>query len=285
MALNMGKTIIFYHGKCPDGFGGAFAAWKKFGDSAEYVPLLRGEEPPVQKAQGADVLFIDFCYPKEIMDQFIEEAKSLVMLDHHEGMKEVVESMPEYRYGDNSGAVIAWKYFHPDTNVPTLLNYIEEGDLYRFTLPDVHSILSYVYTRPFTFQSWDELSVELESTARKEEIIKIGKTFSEHNEILMKQIAESADLINFEGYVCYLASTSRQFSSYVGNTLARKQPPLAVIASVDPTGIKVSLRGDGSVDVSKIAQKFGGNGHPNSAGFILPWGVPIPWTPYEDTLN
>jgi phosphoesterase RecJ-like protein len=35
-------------------------------------------------------------------------------------------------------------------------------------------------------------------------------------------------------------------------------------------GVKVSLRGKGDVDVSRIAAKFGGGGHPNAAGCTLP---------------
>ncbi len=35
-------------------------------------------------------------------------------------------------------------------------------------------------------------------------------------------------------------------------------------------GVKVSLRGKGDVDVSRIAARFGGGGHPNAAGCTLP---------------
>ena len=42
----MERTIVAYHGNCPDGFGGAYAAWKKFGDTAEYLPLSYGKPVP-----------------------------------------------------------------------------------------------------------------------------------------------------------------------------------------------------------------------------------------------
>jgi phosphoesterase RecJ-like protein len=35
-------------------------------------------------------------------------------------------------------------------------------------------------------------------------------------------------------------------------------------------GVKVSLRAKGDVDVSRIAAKFGGGGHPNAAGYSVP---------------
>src|SRR3989344_8202725 len=91
---------IFYHADCLDGFGSAYAAWKKFGDSAEYIPAKYGHEPLVKEAAGKDVFFIDFCYPKGTMDEVVRSARSLVVLDHHEGIKDVVESMPTYVYDE-----------------------------------------------------------------------------------------------------------------------------------------------------------------------------------------
>jgi phosphoesterase RecJ-like protein len=38
--------------------------------------------------------------------------------------------------------------------------------------------------------------------------------------------------------------------------------------------VKVSLRGKGDVDVSRIAARFGGGGHRNAAGCTLPGPLP-----------
>ena len=70
--------------------------------------------------------------------------------------------------------------------------------------------------------------------------------------------------------------------SAIGNELAKKVPPFALVVSVHPNGLGVSIRGDGSVDVSKIAQKYGGNGHPSSSGFHIPWQTPMPFTSAEE---
>ena len=31
------KIVVIYHDQCRDGFGAAYAAWKKFGDDASYI--------------------------------------------------------------------------------------------------------------------------------------------------------------------------------------------------------------------------------------------------------
>jgi oligoribonuclease NrnB/cAMP/cGMP phosphodiesterase (DHH superfamily) len=70
--------------------------------------------------------------------------------------------------------------------------------------------------------------------------------------------------------------------SLVGNMLAKKHGPFALVVTAHPKGFGVSIRGDGSVDVSLIAQKYGGNGHKNSSGFLIPVGGPMPWTIVEN---
>lgn len=276
------KTFILYHGKCPDGFGGAYAAWKKFGDAAEYVPLARDEEPSVEVYEGAELYFVDFVYDQEIMDRFSAVASRVVTLDHHEGAQGVTESFAEHVFdSERSGAGIAWDYFHPGVARPKLIDYIESGDLYRFELPNSRSILAYVYSRPQEFSEWEELHAALEDPERTAAIVAKGADYREHFEILVASVAKRAKLVSFEGHTCYLAFADGMFASDVGNMLATKLPPFALIARAQKDGLRVSMRrakGNDSVDLAKIAQKYGSNGHPFAAAFSVPWGAPIPWT-------
>lgn len=279
------EIAVLYHGGCPDGFGGAFAAWKKFGDTAEYIPVKYGS--PVPKGlEARDLYFVDFCYPREIMDSIIAAAKSVTVLDHHLGSKETVESMPEHRFDENhSGAVVAWTYFHPGTPVPTMLKYVEDGDLYVFRLPDSRAMLSYMYAQPFHFDTWDALATRLESEPERNTILEIGKIYAEHFAILVEQIANKAILVSFEGYECYLSNATDMFTSDVGNRLARLKPPFAIVAKLHGDAINVSLRSDESIDVSAIARKYGGNGHPHASAFRIKWGDPLPWTVIQEHEN
>ena len=84
-------------------------------------------------------------------------------------------------------------------------------------------------------------------------------------------------LVSFEGYECYLASAANMFTSDVGNHLAHLRPPLGIIANLHGDMLHVSLRSGASLDVSAIARKYGGNGHPHASAFLLKWGEPLPW--------
>lgn len=279
------ETAVLYHGGCPDGFGGAYAAWKKFGDAAEYIPVKHGRPAPLGLA-GRKLFFIDFCYPQNIMDELAKTAASITVLDHHLGAKAVVESMPEHVFDDKrSGATIAWGYFHPGVPVPTLLKYVQDGDLYVFKLPNSRAVLSYMYAQPFHFDTWDALSARLENDTERAALIEHGKIYAEHFAILVEQIANKATLVSFEGFECYLATAADMFASDVGNRLARLKSPIGIIVNFHGDIMNVSLRSDPSVDVSAIARKYGGNGHPQASAFRLSWGDPLPWTVLKENEN
>lgn len=279
--------IIFYHGNCPDGFGGAYAAWKKFGNNAEYIPLSRGGEP-LPDVTGREVYFIDFILSQEEMDAILAQAARLVALDHHEGVRTVTESMPEHVFtNDKSGASIAWEYFHPETPRPRLINFLEDDDLFRFTLPDTRPVITYLASQPFSFEAWDTLAQTLENDVTREAFLVKARAYAEYFEILARLAVDNAKTVQFEGHEVLFATAHpfKPLKSLVGNLLARKQGPFGLVVTAHPKGYGVSIRGDGTIDVAAIAQKYGGNGHKSSAGFVIPADSTLPWTLIEIDEN
>lgn len=279
------QTVVLYHSGCPDGFGAAYAAWKKFGDSAEYIPVKYGEDVP-EGLEGREVYIVDFCYESdEVMQKLADTTTKLVVLDHHESSRGRVEKVSEHVFDANrSGATIAWSYFHPDTPMPRVMQYLEDGDLYQYKLSETRDIFSYLLVLPFEFHAWDEFVLGLEDEAKRTEILKKSRAFTEFFEALAKSSIDHAKKVRFEGYEVYFAVTHPNITmkSYVGNELYTKLPPFALMVTAHPDGFGVSIRGDGSVDVSKIAAKYGGGGHPGSSGFFIPNGSTMPWTEIED---
>lgn len=268
-----------YHGGCPDGFGGAYAAWKKFGDEAEYIPLSRGEELP-EGIDGARIYLIDFTYAREQMDELLKRAGSLTVLDHHDGIREVVESMPDYVYDENrSGATISWNYFHPDTPTPYFFTLLEDQDLYRQKYADTVPLHAYLEVYPFAFETWDAIFNEIEDPEKREAFLTKTRAYGEYVELLATMAADKAKLVSFEGHEVYFGTSHpfKSLKSKVGNLLAQKKGPFSIVVTAHPNGYGVSIRGDGSVNVAEIAQKYGGNGHPNAAGFLIPREGPFPW--------
>jgi len=72
---------VFYHSKCYDGFGAAYACWKKFGDKAKYHAVSYGYPPP--DVSGSHLYIVDFSYKKDELFALKKKFHQVVVLDHH----------------------------------------------------------------------------------------------------------------------------------------------------------------------------------------------------------
>lgn len=271
------KVIIIYHANCPDGFSAAWAAWKKFGKRAKYIPQEH-HAPPPEGLENADVYILDFSFSKEITECIIKRAKSLTVIDHHITAKAVVESLDSYSFAiNNSGAVLSWKYFHPKKKVPKLLLHVEDVDIWKFKLTNTKEITSAMSLYKMDFKAWSKLAKSLENSKTAKMIIEAGRAIIGFKNKIIEEIIDSAELVEFEGYKMLLASSPTTIHSELGNALVKKMPPLGIVYRRKGDSLKISLRSDGTVDVSKIAQKYGGGGHKAAAGFQIGAGEPKPW--------
>ena len=270
------KIAVLYHNKCDDGFGAAWVAWKKFGDKAEYIGVTHGDPPP-KNLRGKDVYILDFCYPKDILKEFLEITKSLTVIDHHISMKEAVESIPHHLFEPtkHSGIMLTWLYFFPKKKVPKLISYVEAQDLWRF-LPFTKELTASLRMKKRDFKIWNKILSDWESKAKIKKYIEEGALILKYEDDLVKEAVEDAEIVEFEGYKT-LAVNSRNQVSKIGAEIYAKFPPIAIIWSERGGKIIVSLRANRKVDVSKLAAKYGGGGHKNSAAFRLEAGQKLPW--------
>ena len=273
------KILVLYHGNCMDGSAGAWVAWKKFGDQAEYLPQERTKIPEVDIFKDKEVYIIDYSFTKEQMLSFEEVAEKFVCLDHHISAKEGIESLKEYTFDTtHSGSYLAWKYFFPESSVPLLIEYISDSDTWTHKLSDYEDIDAYIYRdteKSSEFLYFEDLSKELGTDEGLERAKRMGKLFREAHEKRVSIYEEKAELINFEGYDIYAVNAPRDIRSELGHRLAKKTGLFSMIFSYEKGIWKCSLRGVKDFDVSVIAIKHGGGGHKNAAAFAVKTGFPI----------
>ncbi|MBI2278537.1 MAG: hypothetical protein HYU81_00500 [Candidatus Brennerbacteria bacterium] len=279
----MKKSVILYHANCPDGFGAAWAAWKKFGGRAEYIPIPAtqdGRQLNGVATKDREVYLLDVCVPLSDLLKLRMKSRKVIVIDHHATSASIATHATEHLFDvKHSGAVLAWQYFNPQKKLPALLKYIEDGDLWRWKLPQSKIFLSYVYSRPFDFKEYEVLARGAESVRERKRYLLLGKALADYNGTLVREAVAKAELVQFGKYkILAVNSTSKRSHSEVGHALCEKRPPLGIVWRIERGMIEVSLRGDGSVDVSKLAKQFsGGGGHPNAAGFSAPLAKGFPW--------
>ncbi|QQG45498.1 MAG: hypothetical protein HYW89_00975 [Candidatus Sungiibacteriota bacterium] len=271
------KIAVLYHAECNDGFGAAFAAWKKFGESAEYIPVYHQTPPPAGLA-GKDVFTLDYSYPKDIVQELLGQVRSLTIVDHHKTNQETVELATQHLFDlEHSGAVLAWMYFHPEKPLPRLFQHIEDYDLWRFRFPQTRALGIFLDSYPRDFERWMRFLQDTQTEAGLAQYVQEGEVLLRYRNMLVEQTAAHAQLVEFCGYRC-LAVNSAIWASSLGSFLVKKLPPLAIVWYWNKDVMVFSLRSDGTADVAELAQRFGGGGHKDAAGFRLPPGSPLPFT-------
>lgn len=318
------KPLVIYHADCTDGYGAAFAAWLKLGDDAEYLPMgyedksLHHPFDLREMVIDRDVYILDFSFPRPVMEQMFADAKRVVWLDHHKTAFEMWLTPEQLAYyglcyetddgairlnNNKSGALLAWEYFHPRSEVPLLIQHIDDRDRWQFKLEgskELHAALS--SHKPWSFEQWrdnfwssysgDPFYFEEEVTRLIDDGAVILRTQNVHVQSMAKQARKCEIQYDRQeqipqreipwrgGYVKTagvrvirekfdgLAVNASLHQSEVGDELAKQSGTFGLIWYVDSgTRVRCSLRSNGDYDVSGIARAFGGGGHRTAAGF------------------
>ena len=317
------KPLVIYHGGgCTDGFGAAFAAWLKLGDEAEYIPMNYGEVKTPEDfdmkvslaAKGNTVYILDFSFPRPVMEALFAHAEKVVWLDHHASVFKywgvplddvadelilgLVQPNDHTVVLDNnkSGAMLAWRFFHPGTEVPMLIRHIDDRDRWQFKLDgskELHAALASY--KPWSFETWRGIFLcglfEKETWRVPEEFYMEGaailRAHNQNVQAALKQARQCA-IRWFDGEVdghpavnvfSGLAANAPAFlASDLGHELANKSGTFGLVWSVAGDGqVHCSLRSNGDYDVSAIAKAFGGGGHRNAAGFSTDIDTLMSW--------
>ena len=171
---------------------------------------------------------------------------------------------------------MAWKFFHSNKKIPSLLLHIEDIDIWKFRLPRTKELIACLDSYKLDFKLWNKFAADWDKPSLVKKYIEQGQAIVRYQEQIIKEMVVYAQKVSFQGYKT-LAVNSPILRSEIGHSLYQKKPPISIIWYKINSHIAVSLRSNGKVDVSKLAAKFGGGGHKAAAGFSWPEGKPMPW--------
>jgi oligoribonuclease NrnB/cAMP/cGMP phosphodiesterase (DHH superfamily) len=278
----MKRTVILYHADCSDGFSAAWVAWKKFGTRAEYIGIEPGQDANQLAGltlKDRDIYFIDVSASAAELRKLVAQNRSVIVIDHHVTNAKTVRSATGFVFDTaHCGSMLAWRFFHPRKPVPLFLKYVEDNDLWKYREPYAMEVGAAAMFLEMNFKSWSAWAGKMESTAGRKRIIEHGKHILAYERELVKKIATRAVPVRFLGHRV-LAVNSSALRSELGHELAKRCPPLGIVWHEEADGgVHVSLRSEGTVDVSRLAKRFpGGGGHPRAAGFSVRSVKALPW--------
>ncbi|MGQ0694599.1 MAG: hypothetical protein ACT4OL_03365 [Nitrospiraceae bacterium] len=262
--------IVLYHAECADGFGAAWAIWKRF-PNARFMPVKHGNPPP-SDLKDHRVVIVDFTYARPTLETMATETKELLVLDHHITAEKALEGLP-YAYFDQakSGAVLSWEWAHGSA-APWLLQYIQDKDLWTWALPGSREINAALASYPFDFNLWDRFS----QRAMEQQ----GRAILRYEHELVGKLVAQAVMVEFQGAVVPSVQ-SAVLTSQIGERLSPYHPFCLIWHDSDGRRyFSMRSRANGT-DVGAIAVSFGGGGHAHAAGFSVPLGPDgtLPATP------
>lgn len=276
---NTKVPLVIYHSPCQDGFTAAWTCWKKH-PNWEYHPAKYGEEPP--DVTGRDVYMLDFSYKRPVLEQMAQKAISITIIDHHKTAEADLKDI-YLSYGwvyvifdmEHSGAYLAWQYFHSNKDIPEIIKYVEDRDLWKFKFEQTKAISSALFAYPYDFETWDTLAKDLDFDSYM--LADEGHSILRNHQKYTEELAALKFKMNIGGYAVWAVNVPYNYSSDMGNLLCKGEPFAATYFYDGATGkLKFSLRSDeNGLDVSEIAKMLGGGGHKNAAGFEVNYAGPL----------
>lgn len=260
--------LCIYHKDCADGFGAALAV-KQYCDSlgcpCEFFAAQYGD--PAPDVSGKDVLIVDFSYRRELLLSLKQSANSLKVIDHHKTAQQDLAGLDFCIFDmSKSGAVLTWQTLFPLTQMPQLFAYIQDRDLWQWQLENSKAVSAALQTIPKDFELWRRY---LDDDKIAELVIK-GSAILEYQNQQIDKVpnADKIPLVNIAGYSVPCINSTHLISE-IGDKIAQGHPFAALYFERDDKRIYSLRSARDGIDVSKIAEKFGGGGHFHAAGFAI----------------
>ncbi len=285
-------NLVFYHAGCSDGMGAAWAARKKLQNNSYYIPLqhnrtvesallhakrLKGRV--VKVGDIRNVYFVDICPPELELWTMLQDRhfkrRTVTVIDHHEDRMEKVSTMQHEKLNvvydrTRSGAALAYRFFNPESEIPKVIQLIEDRDLYKFSFKESQFFTDWLYNGNLSFRSLDIVSRDEFQFAKA---VEEGRIITGFKRTLVEKSAYTRRPITLAGVQGLVCNAPVAIASELGHHLVTSYG--AAFGAVWHIGggdkVVVSLRSEhGGTDVGKIASSFGGGGSKSAAGFVLP---------------
>ena len=182
--------FVYYHANCPDGFGAAWSFYQKFKEKAKYIPVSYNNYRNLlnsQNLEGATVYILDFHFDPDIMDKLDLICKSVTLIDHHKTAEDKLKGRKNcFIDKTHSGCYLAWKYLFKEQDVPPIIKYVEDRDLWKWEFEESKYILTALDSYPYNFDMWNKFNKKLLG-AEKTAVIEQGRHVQKYKESLVKK--------------------------------------------------------------------------------------------------
>lgn len=265
---------VRYHGGCNDGWCAAFAVahlLKKPDLDLRAVAYGQPLEPITKRT-----LFVDWCPPSEWLEE--QDPELVGIIDHHATAEGTIfwwrgKGGRALYDADHSGAYLACECLIRALSsltaerlfVPWYVLYVEDRDLWRWSLPKSREVNAYLATIPHTLADWAGVG---SANWVSPEVVHQGTGALKAIDEYVKKTAAQGFLASIDKHDIPIVNASYQHGSEVADELMRTTgADMAAYFFLRPDGKwQYGFRSRAAIDCSVVAKASGGGGHKNAAG-------------------
>jgi len=269
----------FYHtdmdGKCSAAIVRKFYTPSFKPEYQKYIPINYKDDFPFGNIiRNELVIIVDFSLQKDgDFEKLLGITKNVIWIDHHKSAikkhKHISKLVKGIQREDPiAGCGLTWKYFFSDhTSVPKVVALLGDYDTWTFQYGDDSKYFQLGCKVEDTHPKSDTWGEWLSSDFDPNRVIENGKMIDVYeirsNESYVNGWGFFADFEGYKAICCNLGNTgSRLFESVT----VPYDLMLAFIWDGNQWTVSIYTE-DGDIDCSKLAEKYGGGGHPGAAGF------------------
>lgn len=272
--------VVVHGDDCFDGHTAAWLINRKWPEAQiHYAVYGEPVEWLIESGAPQSVLLIaDFSYPRDITCRLAETWGTVIVIDHHKTAAAHLTDLPANvrvafdMLRSGAGMVADWLGFRTETQLG-LVDYVEDRDLWKFELPDSRSIAAAIGAHPNTFDNSSYLDSFIRTN--RATLAESGRMVRRRDQVIIDELVAVARVATIGGYRVPVSPSPYALGSSVAGHLAEGHPFGAYYRDM-PDCRAFGLRSTSSgVDVSTVAEQYGGGGHRNASGFKVEWGHPL----------
>ena len=269
--------LCIYHIADHDGKGSA-AIVKSVYPETELMGLNHDMEIPYDEIKKHDKIVVcDISLPLDFMFE-LNEVADFTWIDHHISVIEQYEkaivdgnkkTLKGIRRVGTAAMVLTWEYFYPDKEIPLGIKLLGLNDIFdlkdKRVRPFEYAMQALGVNRP-TDKVWEELineTMDINTMVEKGKAI-LSYIRNRNFRLVRAQAFES----QYNGLKCICANMPQGYSEFYDSLDNIKDYDMMVNFFMNKKNCwNLSFyTAKDNVDVSKIAEQFGGGGHAKAAG-------------------
>ena len=284
--LNDNKVLVISHEDDIDGLGGVILGYLAFKD-IDYMLIHVKEQTEivdfVKNSNYEKVFITDLGLEDKIADEINELGMNILHFDHHEtnvyASKYAFSTVEIQRNGISTCGTELFYLYLKENNLlkdnALIKRFVEDTRAYdtwdwvknnNVEANDLNKLFSIVGIDTYISKMVDKLRNNNKDIFDETDKYLIELNTQEENKLI--ELSDKSLIIREKDELKFGIVFGNKFLSIIGNTLCNRHPELDYMLLIDPLEKKVSLRSV-RIDVSKVAESYGGGGHKYAAGFSL----------------